>query len=332
MICAFLVGCAGDESFFPDKGTGTWVAIDGTPALGYRAIWSDFANDVYAVGSGGAAHYDGAQWETLAPLSGSYRAVWGRSEQQVWIGGDDAMWTSSLTGWEPQELRDHSDAITHYSVLDIEGDKAHEYALVQSGGRALLFVNTGTAWQTVYWTATSARLPLDGKLIIRRDGSLIVAGNSAMVLCTVDRDLPIWDAIDASAWYGQPPLPLVKGLTGGDGYWAGAGRDAVMIRDDDNDEFSLLVDQRDAIVPRNANAIYGTSASRMFVVGAPVVLRAPDVSGVTKSPVEACDDNDCVLEPVFPPTQIATFSAVTGSRDAAVFATSDETVFQRAAK
>ncbi|HEY4180087.1 MAG TPA: hypothetical protein VGM90_24765 [Kofleriaceae bacterium] len=333
MICALLVGCTDATTFFPDKGTGTWVAMDGTPALGYRAIWSDVADDVYAVGTGGAAHYDGSQWETLNALGPTtYRAVWGRSERQVWIGGDDAMFTRAVMGWEPQQLSDDGEPITHYSVLDIQGDDQHEYALVQSGGQVLLFMNHGTTWETLYWSSTK-RLPLDGRLVVLRDGSLLVAGDGAMVLCTPQRDLPLWDAVDASGWYSQPVLPVLRGLSGGAGFWAGAGRDAVVIQDDDNDDFTLLVDQRDAIAPRSANDLYATSSSRMFVVGSPVVLRSPDpVSGVSKSPVEACDDHDCVLEPVFPPTQIATFTAVTGGLEGAVFATSDQTVFRRAAK
>lgn len=332
-IC--LVGCYQgplDPLPFEDQGAGHWVEMAGAPALGYHAVWGSNARDVVAVGKGGVAVHDGEEWTLADDVPGTtYRAVWGRSAGEMWVGGDDALLARSLTGWQPQVLRQDGIEIEHYSVLVLAGTPFSEYAIVSTGGKLLLFVNEGGAWETPLWNGSaSVRWPFPQQpSLLARPGSLLVAGDSDLVECRMTNALgvPSWESY---RWRPGVELPRLSSISGGDWFWAAAGGQYVVVQHEYPDELWIEADDRGAVQPRNAHGIFAISANEMFVVGDPIELAtADDVSGVVTSPVEACDADVCVLEKFAPGRERTPLRAVWSDGAGTVIAIGDDAVFER---
>jgi len=225
--CAVLLvsGCAAaEEAPFADKGAGEWIAMKGVPELAYRAVWGVNEREMYAVGDGGVAVGDGNAWRLLDDVpAASYRAIWGRSASEIWIGGDGILLARSPTGWRRQAVYDGSLEVVDYSVMALGGDRREEYAIVVSGGERLLLVNDGSAWRTALWRSDlpSWPLPPDPSLFAR-DGRILVGGAGDLVRCstTTELGIPMWEAY---RWPIGGDLPRMAAVTGGDGFWAGAG-------------------------------------------------------------------------------------------------------------
>jgi hypothetical protein len=65
---------------------GTWSG-EPSPIAEPAALWAARADSVWLVGKGGAAHFDGRAWRTLA-VAGPLAVVTGRSDSELWFGGD----------------------------------------------------------------------------------------------------------------------------------------------------------------------------------------------------------------------------------------------------
>jgi hypothetical protein len=156
------------------------------------------------------------------------------------------------------------------------------------------------------------------------DHQVVAVGNAGIA---------VWEAVDAARWHGWPTLPAMRSISGGARFWAGASRDTLLVKREDADQPEIRPDNRAVLSPRDVRGIHAASADRLLLVGDPVILEAPDpVSGVTSSPVEACDDAGCALEQVLPAARISRFNAVVGTHDRTAFAVSDDAVFRRWAK
>jgi len=278
--CAVLLvsGCAAaEEAPFADKGAGEWIAMKGVPELAYRAVWGVNEREMYAVGDGGVAVGDGNAWRLLDDVpAASYRAIWGRSASEIWIGGDGILLARSPTGWRRQAVYDGSLEVVDYSVMALGGDRREEYAIVVSGGERLLLVNDGSAWRTALWRSDlpSWPLPPDPSLFAR-DGRILVGGAGDLVRCstTTELGIPMWEAY---RWPIGGDLPRMAAVTGGDGFWAGAGGAYLAILDDDEEDAHLVTVEGGA-----ARAIHARSAGALFAVG---------------DTIEACDRDGCVVE------------------------------------
>ena len=280
-----MTGCAEEqEEPFDDKGLGEWREMKSAPELSYRAVWGVNRREVYAVGDGGVALGDlgsaaGAQdsWRLLEEVpAASYRAVWGRSASEVWIGGDGVMLARGPSGWQRQALFDGSFEVTEYSVMALGGDLREEYAVVVSGGERLLFVNDGSAWRTALWRSDlpSWPLPPEPSMFVR-DGQVLVGGAGDLVRCATTSELgiPMWQAY---RWPIGVDLPRLAAVTGGPGFWAGAGGAWAVLLEDGEDEPVLL-----AVAGGTARAVLARSAGALFAVG---------------DTIEACDREGCVVE------------------------------------
>jgi len=277
--CALLLvsGCAAEEEVrLGDKGLATWVAVD-APALGYRAVWGVNEREVIAVGNGGAAEGEAGVWRALKEVpAASYRAIWGRSASEIWIGGDGILLARAPTGWQEQRLFDGDLEVTDYSVLAMGGDQREEYAVVLTGGELLLFANDGSAWRTVYWRGGAPAWPLpQAPSLSVRDGTLLVGGAGDLVRCSLTSELGValWEA---TRWPIGEDLPRLASVTGGPGFWAGAGGAHVVVLDDEEEEPALLAS------PRDARAIASRPDGALFVVGS--------------DGAAACDAEGCAAE------------------------------------
>ena len=68
---------------------GKWQATP-SPVGEVSAFWGLHRDSIWIAGSAGAAHYDGRGWRTLA-LAGPMHAVRGRSDGEVWFGGEPGL-------------------------------------------------------------------------------------------------------------------------------------------------------------------------------------------------------------------------------------------------
>jgi hypothetical protein len=271
-----IAGCLPADPPFSDKGRGVWIELPGAPAMTYRAIGGAERHELFAVGDGGIARFDGETWHLVDGVPATtYRAIWGRSAAEVWIGGDNALLARSLTGWQAQALFDGPHPITEYAVLALGGDAAHEYAIVMTGGTLLLLTNSGSVWETPYWRSgdgPTSPFPQQPSLLVH-GGGLLVAGAGGLVTyrTTTDLGVPMWEGYRAA---DVPPLHVISG---GPGFWVAAGGSSVVIQRDAEDSTAIAG-------PRDPRAIVASRANRFFLAG--------------ESTIEACDEAGCVPERV----------------------------------
>lgn len=62
-----------------------------SPVSSARALWGSASNDVWLVGTGGAAHFDGQRWSCLSEITGPLEFV-SATESEVWIAGQSGAW------------------------------------------------------------------------------------------------------------------------------------------------------------------------------------------------------------------------------------------------
>lgn len=321
------MGCEAtpDDPPFLDKGLGQWVEMPGVVPTPCLAVWGASAGEIYAVGDG-VSLFDGKSWQPIEGIPATtYRAVWGRSAEQLWIGGDDVLLARTPAGWQEQELRDGMVAIEHYSVLALSGNQRSEYALVNTGGKVLLLENQGSAWATSFWYLSDGPTrPLpQAPSLLARGWELLVAGGDHLIRCSQTDTLgvPAWEAYRWSSYASvDVDPPPVRAIAGDSRFFAAAGADVAVYRDDSG-ELRVLEDDREACLPRDAAAIAAVTANQLYVVGRSIRLAGPDpVSGVTESPVEACDAAGCALERVPPDYEGRTLQAVWADGRATVVA------------
>lgn len=111
-----------------------WTAVPTATASDLIAVHGLTADDVWAVGSGGAAlHWDGRTWSSVETgTNATLRGVWGRAADDVWAVG-----TCSLT---PGTIR------------DCDPQSGNEALIVHWDGRAWRRVASGTrSWLNAVW-------------------------------------------------------------------------------------------------------------------------------------------------------------------------------------
>ncbi|MBN1205570.1 MAG: hypothetical protein JXB05_11680 [Myxococcaceae bacterium] len=92
------VWTVGEQPFFSDGHATLWGAIAHRDAVGwsseqradwplFRAVWGASATDVWAVGLGGLAHWDGGAWTPLLSEKLTANAIWGASATDAWMVG-----------------------------------------------------------------------------------------------------------------------------------------------------------------------------------------------------------------------------------------------------
>jgi hypothetical protein len=73
-----------------------WEATP-APLPGARAIWGARSNDVWLVGDGGAAHFDGAAWSPVPGVEGSLSFIVA-SPPELWFAGQSGIFRSTPVG------------------------------------------------------------------------------------------------------------------------------------------------------------------------------------------------------------------------------------------
>jgi len=74
--------------------SGAWVTL-ASPLSEVTAWWGTRPDSVWFVGKGGVAHFDGHGLRTAA-VPGALRAIQGRSDAEVWLGGDAGLFRARL--------------------------------------------------------------------------------------------------------------------------------------------------------------------------------------------------------------------------------------------
>jgi hypothetical protein len=73
---------------------GAWSALP-SAVSGVTAFWGPRADSVWLVGQGAVAHFDGHGLRTAA-IAGTLRAIQGRTDSEVWLGGDAGLFRVRL--------------------------------------------------------------------------------------------------------------------------------------------------------------------------------------------------------------------------------------------
>jgi hypothetical protein len=73
---------------------GAWATLP-PPLSEVTAWWGTRADSVWCVGKGGVAHFDGHGFR-VAPIAGALHAIQGRSDAEVWLGGDAGLFRVRL--------------------------------------------------------------------------------------------------------------------------------------------------------------------------------------------------------------------------------------------
>jgi hypothetical protein len=68
-----------------------------SPVGSASSFWGTGPNSVWVVGSTGAAHFDGQRFQKVA-LAGPLRIVRGRSDAELWFGGEAGLFRAAPTG------------------------------------------------------------------------------------------------------------------------------------------------------------------------------------------------------------------------------------------
>jgi hypothetical protein len=82
-----------EEKLFHYSG-GAWRVVP-SPVGEAWSFWGTGPGSIWVVGSRGAAHFDGREFRVLS-LSGPLRVVRGRSDAEVWLGGDAGLFRVGL--------------------------------------------------------------------------------------------------------------------------------------------------------------------------------------------------------------------------------------------
>jgi hypothetical protein len=62
-----------------------------SPLSSVQGIWGSAANDIWLVGAGGAAHFDGQRWSCVQEVPGPLEFV-SASERDIWLAGQSGAW------------------------------------------------------------------------------------------------------------------------------------------------------------------------------------------------------------------------------------------------
>jgi hypothetical protein len=138
------VWAAGDGGVAHFDGEG-WVLQDLGGAPDLRGIGGSARNDVWAVGNARIYHYDGASW-VEAPVAGGPRqltAVWSAGPDDVWAVGDGAAHRDA-NGWRVVSLPVSG---PHRLLLSVWGSGPDDVWAVGEAGTVLHF--DGVEWQLV---------------------------------------------------------------------------------------------------------------------------------------------------------------------------------------
>jgi hypothetical protein len=68
---------------------GRWETMP-SPLRGPRAVWGKSATDVWLVGTGGAAHFDGKAWRTAADAPGPLEHI-AHAPPDLWLAGESGI-------------------------------------------------------------------------------------------------------------------------------------------------------------------------------------------------------------------------------------------------
>jgi Carboxypeptidase regulatory-like domain len=126
-----------------------WAAVPFTGGSDLRAIHGIATNDIWAVGSGGAAvHWNGSAWTRVETGTNStLRGVWGSASDDVWAVGTCSLVPGTVRDCESQS----SDAV----IMHWDG---HAWSRVASGTRAWLNAVWGRAPDDVWAVGTSGEI------------------------------------------------------------------------------------------------------------------------------------------------------------------------------
>jgi PKD repeat protein len=260
-----------------------WTAADAL-AKNFMGTWGSSANDVYAAacnvsggGDGGGWHFDGSEWSDVVfgsgptdPSLNCFRAVWGSSASDVFLGGDRFAFETDLTTGFVR----HFDGTTWtyaetpgVGVIAISGSGPTDvYALALSNAceptcvpRYLLLRYDAASWSEV--TGSSGH-ELHG-LWVAGSNDVWIAGERTTgegVVLHYD-GTGLTESFAPATGAAEPPLLDVWGSSSTDIYAVGSG--GILHYDG-----STWVENH----PTSAIRIWGTSAAELFALTATGVL------------------------------------------------------------
>jgi len=174
----------------------SWSPMTGGPGPTLRGVWGSGSADVFAVGDGLIAHWDGSAWSVVTPPAPSPMPVlfdvWGTGPADVWVAGeggtllwyDGSAWTVVPSG-------------TTETLRALWGSASNDVYAVGDNGTILHF--DGTSW-TSETPPSSERL--DG--VWGSSGSDVFAVGGAGTI--LHSDGAVWTAMDCRI-AALPPSP-----------------------------------------------------------------------------------------------------------------------------
>lgn len=246
-----------------DRKKVTPMTVDGCRGASLRGISGTSGSDVWVVGGGFVAHYDGARWTSPpAPAAGELLAVHASSEKDVWVTGVDV-----ILRWDGRELVSTKlpDGVKGYvSSVWASGPKdawAAGPAVLRWNGERWAVVDKRTGFGRVWGSGPSSVVVAGGLRALHYDGGAV-------------REVPI-PLHNVAALSGSGPRDVWAAFASGVARWDGeAWREA-----------STNVAQGTFL-----HGVHGTSSADVWAVGDGIVLHR-DRDGVwTRAPCGAPAD------------------------------------------
>jgi hypothetical protein len=258
-----------------------WTIVASAPDV-LNGVWGLDANNVFAVGKGGAIMFwDGTKWGAMTnPNSDDLYAVWGTgasSTSKVWAVGDGGAIAWDGTSWST------SDSSYSYPFQDMMGDSSNMYAVGDgSDVRYHSYTSTSGYWSSIYITVTSETL--HGVWVVGDDQVWAVGDKATILKCTSS-----CASYSSSNWsLDTVPSGVTSHLRG---VWASSATDIFAVGFDG----TILHYDGSAWKKMTVNtstyfhAVWGSGPSDVWAVGNPIFAKDEaifhyDGSSWTKSP------------------------------------------------
>jgi len=133
------------------SGAQSWetVNVGGLYIGSYTDVWGSSENDVFITGNDGILHYDGSQWtEMTIPVGAACcSSVWGISSSDVYATGNGVLLHYNGASWSEVNIGAQQSVLTSTDLFDVwAGRGSGQDRVVVLGSSGRIFTKTGATW------------------------------------------------------------------------------------------------------------------------------------------------------------------------------------------
>jgi len=176
-MLAWLVGvdsATGEGLIIQLDGHTSWTHYPMAAPGAMNAIHGTAPDDVWAVGDGVIAHWDGTAWSELRdPRMPAFRAVQARQKNRAWAMSAKELWSWDGTKWEPMRLSGLQNTELHALFLNPN----HQLFIAGDRGLLMVFDTVLETWDIIETGTRKSLRALSGG-----SRTLVIAGEDGTVL------------------------------------------------------------------------------------------------------------------------------------------------------